>query len=315
MRAAEDVVRAVGARQATLDVRPGVVVDDPTGGVRVNVDGAYPQVMWPSGAAFTVGDPVRVLIGPGGAQVLAPVTTTPRPVTGTVAGSAAGGLVPVTTTSGEVQARYTGTAPSLGTPVRLDWAGSQPWVWPGAVAATSTSQPVAPAEPPASQPRPESGTLRLPAVDSASWAVHRGAWSSTTGTDVLQGMWGSLVYRGYWWLGAAPTALRGRTLTGFRLWVPARRAGMGQWSIAAQLRLTTHPSMARGRQEPARDAGPWAFTVAPDHKGAWVSPPLALAQQLVNNGGGLALAGDPYAGVVGVGADARSGRVEIDWRR
>lgn len=302
-------------------VQAGVVVDD-GGTLRVNLAGAPLSVLWPVGVVFSPGDVVRVLRSPDRVEVLPPVLAAPRPATGTVTGSAAGGLVPVTTAAGDVQARYTGTAPALGAAVRLDWAGTQAWVWPGTVA-TATA-PVKVVTVPDAPPGPDpTGTLNVLAVDSGSWAVHRGAWSKTTGTDVMQGSWRGVSYTGAWWYGSRLTQLAGRTPRAWRVWVPARRPGMGQHGAPVVLDLYVHDQAVRGATEPARVLGPWSLTLPPAWGGGWVSPPSSFVQRLINNGGGLAIAGAAYAGVAGLvpdprtdrTADPRSGRVEIEWSR
>src|SRR6185312_16829432 len=87
----------------------------------VNVAGSYPPVWWPAGYIPTAGDAVKVLMVDGVAVVHSPVVATQRPLTGTVAGTAAGGTVPVTTVVGVLQCRYVGTPPAAGVLVRLDW--------------------------------------------------------------------------------------------------------------------------------------------------------------------------------------------------
>ena len=307
---------ATGTRE--VRVRPALVVADPTGRLAVNVDGATPEVLWPVGCLFRAGDVVRALITPERTEVLPPVLTEPRPVTGTVAGSASAGYVPVTTDIGQVSCRYTGTAPALGALVRLDWAGTEPWVWPGAVA-TATPDPLAPAAPaaPLAPPGPPAtGTLKAPAVDSAAWAGHRGTWSTTTRTDLLQGSYrGFGPYSGAWWYGAQLTALKGRIITRFRLYVPARIPGMGAWSAAAALHLYRHTQASRTSTEPPRAEHLTDVVLPMDAGPHWVDLPTAAGQALVDSGGGIACYGDPYTGVRGVAADPQSGRVLADWKR
>lgn len=322
MPAAEDLARTLAGQQVTTRVRPGIVVADDAGALGVNVDGALVRVLWPVGAIFAPGDVVRVLTSPDGYEILPPVLTAPRPATGTVAGSAAAGLVPVTTTAGDVQARYTGTAPSIGTAVRLDWSSTQPWVLPGAAAPVTTTPPLVTA-PPAPPPLAQMGVLQALAVDSGSWAVHRGAWSTTTGSDVLQGTWAGATYTGAWWYGAQLTQLRGRTPRSWRVWVPARRPGVGDHGTLVVLDVYVHEQAVRGTTEPARVLGPWSLTLPITWPGGWATPPTSFVQRLINTGGGLAIAGTALAGVAGIATDPRtgrpgdprSGRVEIEWSR
>src|SRR3954462_14381806 len=95
-----------------------------------NVNGPNPPVWWAAGYIPAAGDAVKVLMVDGTALVHGPVITDARPLTG-VAGTAAGGLVPITVGSSVYQARYTGAAPVVGSLVRLDWQGTQPWAWQG----------------------------------------------------------------------------------------------------------------------------------------------------------------------------------------
>lgn len=317
--AAVDLARTVthNPRQ-TIQVKSGVIVEDASGAPMLNVDGANPPgVMWPVGCSFRAGDVVRVLMTADSIEVLPPIVTTPRPLTGQVSGSAAGGFVEVTTTLGAFSCRYTGTPPSVGTLVRLDWTSTQPWVWPGAAASTATTTTVVEA-PAAPEPAEQTGKLVVNAFDSWSWAAHRGAWSSTTGSNVQQGSYGSLTYTGAWFYGTQFNALKGKTATSFRIWLGGRLR-MGSYNAPATLHVYRHVDAWRGSSEPGRAAFIADIVLSANAPGGWHDLPTSAAQDLITAGGGIAIAGNPYAGVQGLGSppggDPQSGRLEIEWKR
>lgn len=298
---------------SVVRLKPSIVVAVGAG-FAVNVDGALPPVAWPAGYIPSVGDAVQVLMVDGSAVVLGPsITTGSRPLTGTVQGAASSGTVPVTTVAGVLQCRYVGTAPSIGSLVRLDWQSTSPWIWPStaAVIPAPTPDPGAPT-PPAPPPVQTTGTLTVTALDSGSWQVG-GTWA-WAGTDVYQWRYGSnRENRGAWFYGHGAAQLAGATITGARIRLGARMP-IGSSSAAQTLHLYRHTDASRPGGDVSRAAGPYDVLLAPGAPAQWVDIPAAWGQDLIT-GGGIAVAGSPYVGIAGVGSDPASGQLQLDWRR
>lgn len=294
-------------------LKAGVVVPAPGGGFAVNIDGARPAVLWPYWYPQTAGDAVQVLMIDGEALVLGPVTRDGhRPLTGTVAGAATAGTVPVTTTAGPLTCRYVGTAPSIGSLVRLDWQSTSPWIWPSTAATIPPPEPGGGGSTPTPPPVTTSGTLTVTAIDSGSWQVG-GSWAYQ-GTDVVQWRYGSArENRGAWFYGNGVAQLAGATITGARLRLGARLR-IGSYNAAQTLHLYRHTDAARPGGDVARVAGPHDVSLAANVGAQWVDIPAAWGQDLIA-GGGIAVAGSPYVGITGVGSDPASGQLQLDWRR
>lgn len=304
----------MGSRPLPPDVRvlPGQVVDDGSGGLAVNVNGATPAVAWPGTYIPTLGDAVLVQVLDGRATVLGPIASEPRPMYGTVSGSASGGYVPVDTTIGTVQARYAGTAPAASTVVFLNWEATVPRLLSNsAVASTSSSTdtPTAPEPPPGA---PSTGTLTMTALDSATWNATDGVWTGYYGTKVVQGSWSSVVLRGAWFYGSQAQAIAGKTVTAARIRLGAR-LHIGSYNSALSLQTYHHTSGTRPAGDVTRDAGPAAISLAVNAPAGWYSLDLTLAGLLVSAGGGIGFSGGSYGGVYGVGDDPASGQIELDW--
>jgi hypothetical protein len=283
-------------------------------------DGGRITPLWPLGVTPADGDRVQVVIVDGVGHVLGPVAPNPCPATGTIAGAASSGRVPVTTAFGTVQARYTGTAPSIGTLVALLWHGTTPMLLPGTLAPLPTDpQPAPPTTTPTQPPGgPSSGSLPIAAAGSGTWRT--GSWGWATSPDVLQGSWsGGQENRGGWWYGDAPRAVGGRRITGGHIRLPARlRVGNYNDAGVLHLWLTTNPS--RPGADFNRVAGPLDVVLAPNAGPQLVQISAGWGQALADNGGGIAITGSPYLGLVGVGApqdgkDPESGHLTLNWAR
>lgn len=297
---AEVAVRTSAGVVSTVDGARVVILDD---GTRI-------RPLWPTTPVADT-DRVQVIVLDGVAHVIGPVLADPRPVSGTVAGAASAGRVPVTTAAGTVQARYTGTAPSLGTLVALIWSGTTALLLPGTLAALpSDPQPSTPEVPQPPPTGPTTGTLDVPAVGSGSWRT--GGWGWASSTDVLQGgsPFVSQDSRGGWWYGSAPRQLAGRTITGFRLRLGSR-ARVGNYNDPATIHLYRTGDSTRPGGDFTRIAGPYDVPAGNE----WVALPASIGQALVDSGGGIGVLGGPYAGLVGVGSDAASGQISLDWTK
>lgn len=296
----------------------GIVIEDSiTGILSVYVNGSLVPAPWPAAYPPVAGDTVTVLIIDGSARVLGPTSTGARPLTGTVNGSASGGKVPISTSAGVLFCRYVGTVPATGSLVRLDWAATEPWIWPTAAAIVPppVTPPTPPAPPPPPDPGPTTGTLSLPAVASSTWRSDSG-WGRW-GTALRQFRYGSEAEsHGAWFYGSTARQLAGRTITAARIYLPARE-GVGSYNAALAARLYRHTSDSQPAGDVSRVAGPESRTLAPIGNGAtgWVDLPAAWGQAIVDSGGGVGISGSPYLGLVGVSADAQSGLIQLDWRR
>lgn len=292
----------------SVDATTAVVVTSGSG-FAINVGGAVAPASWPAGYIPTSGDAVNVLRVDDRLFVLGPVTTNPRPISGTVAGSASGGYVPVTVTVGPspIQCRYTGTAPTVGTLVFLDWQATVPRLWTGAAATvTPPPDPDPVPTPPPPPPPPQTGTNSFGVIDAASWRPGYGRWDSGS---VIQWRYGSeSESRGAWFLGLGPTQLKGRTITAMRF-RPVKRLHIGSYNAT----LSAHFYLLSNRSRPSGDAsridGPFDVAVGPGFNGA-LTLPAAWGQYLADHGGGIGLNGSPYLGFNPSGSS-----VALTWTR
>jgi len=296
-----------------LRLLPGLVVAQ-GGDLQVNVNGTILPAALQFGYIPSAGDPVNVLVVDGRAVVLGARAPGPRPGSGTVSGSASGGRVPVSTPAGTLDCRYTGTAPSIGTLVFIDWQMSTPRLMAGDAA--TVPDPVDPAPvppPPAPPPVISTGDTYVNAIDSASFQAG-GNWQAR-GTDVYQWFYSSFKEnRGAWFYGNGPLQLAGRTITRFQFRIPARLR-VGDYNAALTAHFYRHTSRTRPGGDVIREDGPQNVVLASGQPPAWVDLPVAWGQHLVNNGGGFGLLGSPYLAMAGVGSDPASGQLCFSWRR
>jgi hypothetical protein len=281
--------------------------------LRVNVAGAYPPVWWPAGYIPAVGDAIKVLMVDGIAVVHSPVVNTQRPLTGTVNAVPANGLLPVDTVVGLLRCRYVGAAPSIGALVRLDWQATAPWVWPSAAAAIGLPPPTGTGGGPVAPPTGGSGTLSVTATDSGTYNAQYANWTGQNGLDLTQGTYSGVAYTGAWFYGAAPSQAAGATITGLRLRLGARRR-MGNYNSNLDVTLWVTSNTTKPAGDTTRVAGPYVVQFAPNAGATWVDIPLSWAPQIIA-GGGIAIAGGSYGGMVGIGTDPASGQLQIDWTR
>ena len=296
----------------------GVVVASSTSGYAVNISGAVQPAFFPAGYIPTAGDTVTVLRVGDLLYVIGPVSTTPRPLTGTVAGAATGGTVSVTVTVGPspISCRYVGTGPSVGDLVRLDWQSSTPWIWPSTAAVVPpptdpTPPPPTPDPPP---PPPQTGSSPFAAVDSGSWQVG-GSWSFM-GKRVAQYRYGSAPEnRGAWFYGTGPTQLTGRTITRAQVRIPQRQR-VGDYNSGATLHLYLISNTGRPTGDVTRTNGPVDIGLGPAGSGnGFVDVPAIWGQTLADHGGGIGIAGSPYIVLNGIDVDPSSGQLVLDWTR
>lgn len=300
---------------------PGVVVKDSTGKLAVNVNGNIIPARWSDPLVVAAGDPVTVTItagptGGGDAVVTGRITMAPRPATGTVK------TVPPSsstiTVTGTDKIDYTATfaasyTPAVNDNVILAWNAAQPTVTAkvGVVAAPpSTTAVVAPPPGPLA-----ASTSTYQAQDSATWVPANGAWDSWAGGggNVYQGSYSGYTTYGAWFYAGSTAELTGRTINRIQFTLGSRR-GVGSYNSPITLHLYTHTSANRPGADVTRSTGPYDVTIQPGQGQVTFDLPTSFATDLLN-GGGIAIAGDPYAGFSGRLQEPASGLLTIDWTR
>jgi len=298
----------------------GTVVKDAAGVLAVNVQGntLYPRYADP--VVVAVGDPVTVVInGTGDAVVTGRVTLAPRPAEGTVKTvPPASPTITVTGTDGidyvaKFAASYT---PTVNDNVLLAWNASFPYVT-GQVGVVATAPPVSTPgviAPPAG-PAP-SGQTPYPATDSATWVPGLGVWDAWArqGGRVYQGTSGGYTTYGAWFYAGSPAQLAGRTITRIQFRIGARLNEVGAYNSPAVFHFYAHSSANRPGGDVTRVTGPFDVVVQPGQGPATIDLPLTFATAL-QGGGGISIAGDPYAGMEGRYSQPDSGTLTMDWTR
>lgn len=283
--------------------------------------GGVPQsARWSQGYYPTVGDAVAVLVTAGATGqssnlVLCKVGASPAvapPIEATVEAVPAGSpTITVAADGVSFDAKVAYPSPTIGDLVLLTWRGSVAY----AISLIGATAPPAP-PPPTAGPQPPpggatTGTLSVPAIDSGTFQVGAGWNDRTFGSDVVQGSYGGRTSTGAWFYGTSPSSLAGRTIQGARIYLAARRR-MGNYNDAVTIHLYAHNAASRPGGEPSRTTGPFDVTLPAGFNGDWVSIPTAFAAAIVA-GGGISIAGNPYAGIIGRLGNPQSGAVAIDW--
>lgn len=295
-----------------------VVLDGPV--LALSVDGLVQSARWLQGYVPTAGDAVAFIVtrdqdGQSSNLVLGRVAATSSPVLPdealVIVVPASSATITVAIDGTSYTAKFVGPAPAVGDRVLLEHRRSMIYV----VGKVGTTAAPAPPEPPPAPPAPPptsptTGTASFGAIDSATARVGSG-WNSPSGQTVIQGTYGGVSYAGAWFYGTAPSSLAGRTLTGARVYLAARRR-MGSYNDPVVIHLYAHTSTSRPGGDVSRVVGPHDVTLPSGWGGGWVDIPTSLAAQVVA-GGGLGIAGSPYAGVSGRGDDPQSGALSIDW--
>ena len=209
--------------------------------------------------------------------------------------------------------------PTVGDRVNLKWDGASPFVIgkTGTVAppkdTTKSNTGVVSAPAP-----PQTGYNDYAATDSAT-LYPPGGWDTWAGggSHVYQGggSYGGPVY-GAWWYGGATSQMNdGRTITGIDFTVPRRRP-VGSYNSVITLHIYAHNSARRPGQfsDVTRVAGPFNWNVNP-WTGSFVVPLPSSFFGAIKSGGGISIAGEPYAGFDGRAADPSSGKLRIYWKR
>lgn len=289
------------------------------GGVlKVNVGGNTVPARWADPLVVAEGDPVLVDIdysrsGQGAAVVRCRLTDKSRPGQGTVLTVPASS--PTITVTGSDGATYTATfvssyTPVVGDAVILSWNAAVPSVVGKITTTAAPPPPPAPITPP---PATNWGTKPYPASDSGTYWPG-GGWRSWAGggSRVFQGSAGAGPVYGAWFYAGSPSQLAGKTITAIRFTLGARWA-VGNHNSPITLHLYTHGnSFMPGSGDVSRLSGPHDIVVQPGQGLTTYDLPLYFAPDLLN-GGGIAIAGEPYAGFSGVTNQPESGLLNMDW--
>lgn len=199
---------------------------------------------------------------------------------------------------------------NLGDPVYLNWDADKPTIMGkiGALAAPPTPTP-----PPPAPTAAASGEVSLIATASDTWGVGGwGRWASSQygGEDVYTGTWGGYTLTGAWFYGAPKPELQGKTITRIQFRLP-NRMNVGA-SGSAMIHIYAHTSGSRTGSDVSRVAGPFDVSIPQGSGPSWHDLPLSFAAALAG-GGGISIAGDPYAAFNSRLDDPESGKLLITW--
>lgn len=296
-------------------VRFGVIVRADNGTLALSVDGAVQASRWLQNYTPTYGDKVafvviRDALGQSSNLVVGRLgeAAAIRPDEGTVT-AVGSGTATVTAAGATLTVKTVGTAPVVGDLLLLDHRPTAVYAI-GKVTATTAVTPSLPTMPLPPPGQPGQGVQRFPATDTRT-AIKNGAWSQKDGRSVIQGTYGGVSYAGSWFHGTGPASLSGKTLSEFKVYLPARLR-IGAFDAAATFHLYATADGVPGATDPVRLIGPHDVTVPPGWAGGWVNVPLTFAAQVVS-GGGIGIEGTPYAGFVGRDVDPMSGASEFTW--
>jgi hypothetical protein len=290
-------------------------------GLAVNVNGNIIPATYADPVVVAAGDPVIVDIltgsqGQAEAVVMGRITGSARPGRGTVKTvPPSSATITVTGTDGtDYKASFAGSyTPTVNDSVLLSWNAATPTVT-GKVAAALVASPVVTVGSPPGPPT--TGTSTYTATDSGTWAPSYGAWDALYGDggNVYQGTSPTVASNtGAWFYAGSPTELAGRTITRIQFRVGARLLA-GNYNQPVALNVYAHTSATKPGTDVTRTVGPTTITIQPASGGGNVDLPLTFAS-VIQAGGGISLAGEPYAGVNGRYTQPDSGLLTIDWSR
>lgn len=312
----ESLMEVIPAGQTAPRVGTVVTVN---GVRRVNVDGNPLLASWADPVVVDDGDSVDVLIYSSGVgqfrvKVTGRSTSQPRPRTGTVTQVPAGSpTITVLAASVSYAAEPVGGPYSVGNLVHLDWGAGKPRVI-GKV--TLTPSPEGPGGGSGVTPPPTgpvSGTVSAAALSSRTWNTLYGwgTWAGD-GSRVYQGTWAGATTTGAWFYGAPFGGLVGRKISRIQFLTGAR-LGVGNNNAPATFHFYTHTHPSQPGGDTNRIDGPFNWTAPPGAGPTWIDLPVAMAATLIA-GGGIAIQGEPYAGMIGAVAQSPdSGSIIIHW--
>lgn len=252
--------------------------------------------------------------GQSTALVMGGYTDQPRPSTGTVTGSLPAGMgVQIMFTGADGRPyttdRFIGSF-DAGDPIYLTWDAETPT----AIGKIQAPEIVPPAAPPPPPPVIHTGEASLIATASDTFGVGGwGRWATSTngGEDVYTGSWAGHTLTGSWFYGAGKPELQGKTITRVQFRLPARM-NVGNYNDHATIHVYAHTAGSRPGGDVNRVAGPHDIGVPAKAGPAWHDLPLSFGATLAN-GGGISIAGNPYAGFNSRLDDPESGHLRISW--
>lgn len=301
----------------------GIVVADGTG-LAVNVNGNTIFPIWQDPVVVAVGDSVLVDIsrreaGGGQATVRSRVASLPRPATGEVASVPPSS--PTITVTGTDGLTYTATfadsyTPVVGDNVLLSWDAALPSVI-GKVGIIVPSG-VPPAPPVVAPPGTAStGTEHYAATDSGTYVPTLGGWDRWAGGGghVYQGSYAGHTMYGAWFYSGSGAQLAGRIWTAIRFTLGSRRP-VGSNNSPVTLHFWAHTNVSKPGGDVTRVTGPYTVVIQPNAGKQTFDLPTTFAGAIAG-GGGIAISGEPYAGVNGcfTQGEPDSGALDIDWAR
>lgn len=290
------------------------------GGVlKVNVSGNVIPARWADPVSVVEGDPVLVQIstgrsGQGEAIVRCRLADKPRPGRGTVKTVPVGSST--ITVTGDDSVDYTATflasyTPTVSDVVSLSWDRNIPEVTGKTGATAAAAAEVTPVTAP---PPPKSSGVSTYAASDSDTFWGPGGWGSWAGGGgrVYQGNYGSGPVYGAFFYAGAVKQLAGRTITRIRFRL-GDRLPAGSYNAPVTVHLYAHPSARKPGGNVSLSVGPHNVTANPGQVLRTYDLPLSFAATL-QAGGGIAIAGDPYAGFRGRREQPASGTLIIDWR-
>lgn len=248
------------------------------------------------------------------ALVLGGYADQPRPSTGSVQEVVPAGVSTVIVLHGSdgntySTDRFIGSY-SPGDPVYLTWDAATPTIV-GVIAAQVPPPPAPPPPPPAVT---QSGETTLNAITTDTW-WGPGGWGSYAssrngGEDIYTGTWNGQTVSGAWFYGPPRPELQGKTITRIRFQLPARMP-VGSYAPVT-IHLYAHNSQYRPGGDVARVSGPHDVPVGYPFGGGEIELPLSFAPALAA-GGGISIAGEPYAAFNSRLDDPLSGKLIMNW--
>jgi hypothetical protein len=122
---------------------------------------------------------------------------------------------------------------------------------------------------------------------------------------------------GAFFYAGSPTELAGRTITRVQCRMGARLS-VGASNTGVNVNFYTHTSANKPGGDVTRTTGPTTILFPagwnPGPGDGWFDLPTTFGAALLA-GGGLAIAGDPYAGFAGRLQDPAAGQIKLDWSR
>jgi hypothetical protein len=199
--------------------------------------------------------------------------------------------------------------------VGLEWGASTGRVTYMVAAAPPAVVP--PTQAPSTQ---KSGSLTFSAIDSGSW---RGGWRGDINGRVIQGDYGGYGQNyGAWFYGGQAHQKIPAGAVATRATILLSRPNAGGTNAPVSIHLYHHTSDTRPASDVNRDAGPVDVSSPPRGGRSYVNLPLPIAQGLIDSGGGVGIrvastspgTNADYAILAGLGEDAESGQITIDWQ-